>query len=59
MRLWYCPCVRRYVLRYAVRFRNGDVAQAVCARDDGSYELVADMLVGAVYIANLPLEHRS
>ena len=57
--LWYCPCERQYVLRYAVRFRDGGVDQAVCGYDAGSYELVAGMLVDAVYIANLPLEHRN
>ena len=47
------------MLRYAVRFRNGGVEQAACAYDAGSYGLVADMLIDAVYIANLPLEHRN
>lgn len=59
VRLWYCPCEQQYVLCYAVRFRNGGVVQAACTYDAGSYKLVADMLIDAVYIANLPLEHRN
>lgn len=59
VRLWYCPCEHQYVLRYAVRFRDGEVVQAACTYDAGSYRHVADMLIDAVYIADLPLEHRS
>ena len=58
VQLWYCPCEQQYVLRYAVRFRNGGVGQAVCTYDAGSYRLIADMLIDAVYIANLSLEYR-
>lgn len=58
VRLWYCPCEGQYALRYAVRLETGGVGQAVCMYDAGSYRHVADMLVDAVYIANLPLEYR-
>lgn len=58
VRLWYCPRTQQYVLRYDVRFRDRSVMQAACMYDAGSYRHVADMLVDAVYIANLPLEYR-
>lgn len=59
VRLWYCPGRQRYVLRYAVRFRNRGVEQAACTYDAGSYKQVADMLNDAIYIARLSLEYRN
>lgn len=59
VRLWYCPSGQRYVLCYAVRFRDRGVEQAECTYDAGLYKQVADMLNDAIYIARLSLEYRN
>ncbi|WAX06334.1 hypothetical protein BD811P3_00003 [Bifidobacterium phage BD811P3] len=59
VRLWYCPSRQLYVLRYAVRFCDRGVGQAVCTYDAGSYKQVADMLNDAIYIARLSLKYRN
>mgnify|MGYP000969888020 CR=1 FL=1 len=57
--LWYCPSGQLYVLRYAVRFCNRGIEQAVCTYDAGSCKQVTDMLNDAIYIARLSLEYRN